>query len=201
VDTSTSTALVLYQKFDHLQANIAKHDTGAKLGKTESPCQVKKWRFRVQVLSVVKKWPDQVWVKVDFDDGDGDYAAMPMTKEASAEHPVDGEGPKKAVTSIEVAGWDVVEIEHKDLSLPGGDGTLVKIKIKPKPWIKFDVINKETGKIEPSVKLKLKLPGVGDSEQTTAAATIDIPNLEAGACDLLQLTHDKVWECVDYVEE
>ncbi len=76
-----------------------------------------------------------------------------------------------------------------------------KEKAAPPPvakhWIEFRVIEEKTQRPVAEMTLKVRLPGRGEEEHTTAARDVHIDLAASGVADLLEMTHLDVWEAVD----
>ena len=161
------------------------------------------WTLKIKVTSeVAGKWPAEGFhIGLDQDGVPDPSAKITMTKQSSEEAVFSGTKETEGDPNLWLMTWDIVSRTEDHLSLKEGDTKSVEIKIRPKPWVAFHVVDHETGNAHPGVTLTVDTPGQSTKTRTSADEKVEVSLLTQGStCKMETLEHpdgEHLW----YVEE
>jgi hypothetical protein len=64
-------------------------------------------------------------------------------------------------------------------------------------WVEFRIFDEKTGKPAPDFYLNLRVPGAPGGSTHADHGTAHLDGIGAGACDILDLSHEDVWEVTE----
>lgn len=163
------------------------------------------WKLRVFVTTQAPFFPKaDVTVTLEEVEGAGERRAgnyrLAREKEETISHKGSGRHTFKATAESEH--WECVTKGGEAQAVVDGEAVeKIDLVIRPKPWVRFKVVNEKGKKVVPGVKLKLALPEADNRNRTTLAEEEEkevlVEDIKRGTCKVEELSHAaQIWEVV-----
>jgi len=193
--SSPSTALVVYQKVDLMNASVSQSAQDKPVTQTVVPCPTP-WLFSVQLVSSEKDWPtSSAQMHLDSSSGDADQILVDeMSGINGSKFSINGQGPDTFIPNLVITGWRWVASKRiASIALPASDQKEFQFFIERNPWVGFQVKLADSTDTLPSVTFSVQLPGKNDSSSNNPA---QFDNLNDGTASVvgIQLADNNAWE-------